>query len=255
MAIDMWQNQDQLAEIKKIYAKDLSEAEWRVLQAIGKATKLSPYLREIWAVKYGSTPAQIFVGRDGYRKAAQSSPNYDYHFVDAVYKNDSFKINNGVVDHSYSFGDRGDLVGAYCIIQRKSSSKPMFVFAELAEYNTKKSLWLNKPATMIKKVAEAQALRMAFQELFAGTYDESEEFKTTIEVANNSEDNKVADELLNEILNNLKTIDDYNESKDNIVKVLNKVSNVAEFKKKITDTVSKLKEAPTLINEPQNDNN
>lgn len=40
---------------------------------------------------------------------------------------------------------------------------------------------------MIKKVAEAQCLRMAFQALFAGTYDESEEFYVKGETVEASE--------------------------------------------------------------------
>lgn len=46
----------------------------------------------------------------------------------------------------------------------------------MSEYNTGRSVWAQKPSTMIKKVAEAQVLRMTFQELFAGTYDESEQW-------------------------------------------------------------------------------
>ena len=173
----IWQEQSKLAEIKKIYGKDLTDSEFAILVQIGQATHLNPFLREIWAVKYGTNPAQIFIGRDGYRKAAQGNPDYDYHLVDAVYQNDDFKIEDGEVRHTYSVKQRGTLVGAYCVVKRKSSSKTMFNFVDLKEYTTGKSLWVTKPATMIKKVAEAQGLRMAFQQLFAGTYDESEEWQ------------------------------------------------------------------------------
>lgn len=91
-----------------------------------------------------------------------------------MYSKDEFKISQGDIVHNYSLNDRGALVGAYCSVKRKSAAKPVFVYVELSEYNTGKSLWLTKKATMIKKVAEAQGLRMAFQELFAGTYDEDE---------------------------------------------------------------------------------
>jgi hypothetical protein len=53
----------------------------------------------------------------------------------------------------------------------------MYVFAELNEYSTGKSLWnaqTGKPATMIKKVAESQCLRACFQDLLGGTYGEEE---------------------------------------------------------------------------------
>jgi len=170
----IWQEQAKLAEVKKIYGKELTDSEFAILVQIGQATHLNPFLREIWAVKYGTNPAQIFIGRDGYRKAAQSNPDYDYHLADAVYQNDDFKIEDGEVRHTYSGKDRGALVGAYCVVKRKSSTKTMFNFVDIKEYTTGKSLWIGKPATMIKKVAEAQGLRMAFQQLFAGTYDETE---------------------------------------------------------------------------------
>ena len=170
----MWENKVVLDEIKKIYGKDLTEGEFAVFRAIGKSTGLSPYLKEIWAVKYGNNPAQIFVGRDGYRKGAQANNQYEYHQVDAVYSKDVFKMDHGEVEHTYSLIDRGVIAGAYCIVKRKNAQKCIFVFVDVKEYDTGKNLWVSKKATMIKKVAEAQGLRMAFQELFAGTYDEDE---------------------------------------------------------------------------------
>ena len=44
----------------------------------------------------------------------------------------------------------------------------------LEEYNTGASLWADKPATMIRKVALVQALREAYPEMYAGVYDSSE---------------------------------------------------------------------------------
>lgn len=174
--LQIWTDAKALAEVKKIYAPALSENEWKVFYGIGKSTGLNPFLREIWAVKYGNAPASIFIGRDGYRKVAQSNPAYDYHIADAVYANDSFTVEGGEAKHLYNVKDRGQLVGAYCIVQRKGSSKPVFTYVDLKEYTTGKSVWQSKPATMIKKVAEAQGLRMAFQALFAGTYEESEDW-------------------------------------------------------------------------------
>ena len=168
-----WQCQQQIKSIKEIYGKKLTNEEFGILVNLGRTTGLNPFLREIWAIKYGDSRSNIY-GRDGYRKSAQVNPNYDYHLADAVYSKDHFKVCDGEVSHEYHISDRGKLVGAYCIVKRKSSSQPIFVFVELTEYDTNQSLWKTKKATMIKKVAEAQALRMAFQELFAGTYTEDE---------------------------------------------------------------------------------
>jgi len=175
-ATELWSKDTQLAEIKKVYGANLSDSEFQIFIQIGKATGLNPFLKQLWAVKYGNSPAQIFIGRDGYRISAQRNPDYDFHIADAVYENDDFKIENGEVKHSYNVKQRGSLAGAYCIVKRKRSSKPVFTYIEFKEYSTGKSLWNSKPATMIKKVAEAQGLRMAFQEMFSGTYSDSEDW-------------------------------------------------------------------------------
>lgn len=178
-SLGIWEQQETVQQIKMIYGRDLNNAEFNIFIQLGKATGLNPFLKEMWAVKYGNGAAQIFIGRDGYRKSAQAHPEYDYHLVDAVYSNDNFQVENGEVKHSYSLKDRGDLVGAYCVVKRKGAERPMFTFVELKEYSTNKSLWAKqggKPATMIKKVAEAQGLRQAFQALFAGTYHEYEDW-------------------------------------------------------------------------------
>lgn len=177
-AIQLWSDPSKTAEIKKLFAPTLTDTEFQIFMGIGKATKTNPFLKEIWAVKYGGKQASIFIGRDGYRKSAQAHEDYDYHIADAVYSLDKFTVKNGEIEHEYTFPDRGVLVGAYCTVKRKSSSKPSFVYVDLKEYKgSDGSLWSSKPATMIKKVAEAQALRMTFQELFSGTYDESEELE------------------------------------------------------------------------------
>lgn len=175
--LSIWEDKSKLKEIRLTFANNATETEFRMMVELGRVTGLSPYLREIWLVKYGNAPATIFIGRDGYRKSAQRQPAYDFHQPDAVYKNDSFKICKGEIEHSYNFQDRGELVGAYCTVKRHDSSRPIYVYVDFKEYSSGKSLWATKPATMIKKVAEAQALRLAFQDVFAGTYSEAEEFK------------------------------------------------------------------------------
>jgi len=175
--LDIWNDNKKVEEIRKIFAPKLNNQEFDAFIGMGKASGLNPFLREIWAVKYqDSAPAQIFVGRDGYRKAAQRNFEYDYHECDAVYTNDKFKRNSisGEIDHEYNLKDRGDLLGAYCIVKRKNSTRACYTWVKLSEYSTGKSLWASKPETMIKKVAECQGLRGAFQDLLGGTYGEEE---------------------------------------------------------------------------------
>lgn len=176
LPVKLWNNQEELKIIKNIFAPKLNNLEFEFFVELGKATNLNPFLREIWAVKYAeNSSAQIFIGRDGYRKAAQANKNYASHQVDAVYSNDDFQIVDGRVSHNYKLENRGKLLGAYCLVWKKNQEIPIFNYVEFEEYSTNKGLWRSakdggKPATMIKKVAEAQALRMCFQEIFAGSY-------------------------------------------------------------------------------------
>ena len=171
----LWDDSKKLEEVRKLFAPGLTELEFQFFVGIGKAAQLNPFLRELWAVKYDkSQPAQVFIGRDGYRKAAQAHIEYDYHQCDAVYENDKFEVIQGEPRHAYTLTNRGKLVGAYCIAKRHKSSRPMYVFVDIGEYSTGKSVWRDKPATMIKKVAESQCLRACFQDLLGGTYGEEE---------------------------------------------------------------------------------
>src|SRR5271154_2834920 len=101
--IALWEDSASLQEIRKLFAPKLSDMEFQFFVGMGKASNLNPFTREIWAVKYqDSAPAQVFIGRDGYRKAAQRHPDYDYHQCDAIYENDTFKVARGEVEHTYT---------------------------------------------------------------------------------------------------------------------------------------------------------
>ena len=166
--------------IKDCFAKGVTDSEFKVFVEIGKRCNLNPFLKEIWCVKYGNNPASIFVGRDGYRKAAQAHPEYEHHEAHSVYSNDSLQYDNdtGFVKHEMGgLTDRGDLIGAYSLVRRKGVARPFFRFVYFSEYTTGQSLWKSKPDTMIIKVAEAQGLKMAFQDIFAGTHSEAEQWK------------------------------------------------------------------------------
>lgn len=175
--IDIWQDEVKLAEIRKIISPSapLTDVEFDLVVGIGRATQLNPFMRELWVVKYNpKAAAQIFIGRDGYRKGAQRDKDYEYHQVNAVYSKDDFKIMDDKIHHSYGVSDRGALIGAYCKVKRKSSAQYTYVLVSMEEYNAKQSLWKDKPETMIKKVAEAQGLRQGFQDILGGTYSDAE---------------------------------------------------------------------------------
>jgi len=249
--VTLWSDEKQVAQIKELYAANLKPEEFKIFLEIGRATGLNPFLREIWAVKYDEKKAaNIFIGRDGYRKAAQANPEYDYHVADSVYSKDTFKVKNGEVDHEYGQGDRGVLIGAYSLVKRKSATKGSYVFVQLKEYNTNQSVWKSKPATMITKVAEAQALRMAFQEIFAGTYSEAEDWMKTPENKNNNKQNNVGeDDLIDltpvkELVDGLKSREEYQAKKPDIEAALLAYSNGEPRRQAKTYVMEKFKKLP-----------
>lgn len=180
-AVNVWAKKE---KIRMLFAPKLSDEEFSFFLGLGISMGANPFAREIWAVKFKENePAAIFLARDFYRKKAQEQNNYDGHTADAIYSNDEFFVEDGVLRHKYSLKDRGVLVGGYAIAYRKDLEKPFYVHVELKEYskdNSTKNPWVKKPATMIKKVAEAQVLRMAWQSVFSGTYSEDEQWECEV---------------------------------------------------------------------------
>lgn len=138
--------------IKNICAKDCTDNEFQLLIHLATRYGLDPLSRQIWAVKYPGSPAQIFCGRDGLLAIAHRSGQFDG-MESGVRKEDD------------------ELVG-WARVFRKDMSKPFYREVCGSEYNTGKALWKSKPRTMIQKVAEAQALRLAFS--ITGMYSQEE---------------------------------------------------------------------------------
>lgn len=146
--------------IKEKYGKGLTGVEWNIFRSMAVKTGLNPMFGEIYATKYGSGPASIFVGKNGYLRRASEHPAYDGHKVELVADSD------------------GRPLGAVATVWRKDRGHPITVEVDMDEYDLKQSVWKSKPKTMIKKVALSQALREAFPGEFNGTYDESEKWET-----------------------------------------------------------------------------
>lgn len=140
--------------IRNMFARGCSNDEFAVLIELANRYQLDPFAKQIWAVKYPDRPAQIFAGRDGYLAIAHRSGQF-----------------NGMQSNISRDAD-GNIVSATCCVWRKDMEHPFERTVFLDEYNTGKSVWKEKPATMIVKVAEAQALRLAFN--ISGLYDSSE---------------------------------------------------------------------------------
>ena len=145
-------DREKLQLIRDMFAKGANDNEFGVMIELARKYQLDPFARQIWLVKYGDNPAQIFCGRDGYLAIAHRSGQFD-----------------GI--QSRSRVEDGELIG-WCRVHRKDMSHPIEVEVYASEYSTGKNLWRDKPRTMIQKVAEAHALRRAFS--ISGLYSPEE---------------------------------------------------------------------------------
>lgn len=131
---------------------------------------LNPFKREIYLIKYGSNePATFVVGYESYLKRADRTGGWG-------------GMESGTVD-----GPDGRPVSAWVKVFRKDWAHPLIhevYFNEYCQYKDevvwengakKKTgrkvptkFWAEKPRTMLKKVAIAQAIRMAFPDEMGG---------------------------------------------------------------------------------------
>lgn len=107
-------------------------------------------------IKYGSNPGTMVVGIDGFRARAARTGKHN-------------GTKRGVLRD-----EKGKCVGAWAEVYRSDWAHPAREEVSLQEYSTGKSGWAKMPETMIKKVAEVAALRMAFPDDLGGLYSQEE---------------------------------------------------------------------------------
>lgn len=156
---------DEMSLIKAKVAGNATDTEFALLMYLAKEYGLDPLAKQIWLVKYGDAPAQIFAGRDGYLAIAQRSGQLDG-FESGTDVESVVKVNSKGEPETKS-----ELVG-WCRIKRKDMSTPFYGKVYFSEYTTGKNLWLSKPRVMIQKVAESVLLRKAFS--VSGLYSPEE---------------------------------------------------------------------------------
>ncbi len=138
--------------------------------AICKYNRLNPFLNEAYLVKYGDKPAQMIVSKEALMKRAESCPSFNGLEAGLIVKRGS-----EIVEEEGAFMLPGDtLLGGWAKVYRDDRGYPSTARTSFEEYNTGKSLWAAKPATMIRKVAIVQALREAFPTQLGAMYTAEE---------------------------------------------------------------------------------
>ena len=145
--------QAQIELIRKTVARDATNDELKLFLYRAESLGLDPLKPgQIYFIKYGNSPGTIVVGIDGFRAKAVRTGKLS-------------GIKRGVLRN-----DKGQCIGAWAEIYRSDWQHPAREEVNMQEYNTGKHNWLKMPETMIKKVAECAALRMAFPDDLGGVY-------------------------------------------------------------------------------------
>lgn len=135
-----------------------------------QVNQLNPFLREAYLVKYGTQPAQMITSKDAFMKRADRCQDFEGIESGVIGMNEQ----DVVQDFQGSFlPPKWKVIGGWAKVYRKGR-KPYVQRVSFDEYNQQQSTWKKIPLTMIKKVAEVQALREAFPNNLSGLYISNE---------------------------------------------------------------------------------
>lgn len=163
-------------DVRNFICKEATIAECRIFLETCKQYHLNPFTKEAYLIHYdnknGDTASTIVLGKTCYMKMAEAHPQYDGFEAGVIVMDEAA---GELIHREGSIVYQGEeLVGGWAKTYRKDRSRPFYEEVNFNEYDTKKSLWVTKPATMIRKVALVHTLREAFPATFGGLIDESE---------------------------------------------------------------------------------
>ena len=144
----------------------MEDSEFELVKAIGVKYGLDPLIGELIAYRMDGE-IKMFTTRDGYLGIAHRTGAFDRMNTVVIVEDPDGKIcEMDVVPSGWK------LIGAKCYLYKVGNPNPLILSVPLEEYYREKWIWKRLSQTMIKKVAESQALRKAFN--ICGVYAEEE---------------------------------------------------------------------------------
>lgn len=162
--------------VKKYLVKgngDVSDEEVFLFVKMCQTQKLNPFVTgEVYLIKFGTTPAQMVVGYDTYKRRADENPCHLYTESGIVV----CRSNEIVQKQGACLYPSETLVGGWCRVHKLKDGREVETYKEVSfsEYNKNNAIWKEKPCTMIEKVAISQALREAYPRDYEGLYTKEE---------------------------------------------------------------------------------
>lgn len=164
------------ADVRNFICAKATDAECKIFLETCKQYRLNPFTKEAYLIHYDNnsedTPSTIVLGKNCYMQMAERHPAFDGFEAGIIV----LDTEAGQLDHREGsiVYEGEELLGGWAKVYRKDRTRPSYEEVKLAEYDTGKSLWNGKKATMIRKVALVHALREAFPSTFGALYDECE---------------------------------------------------------------------------------
>lgn len=150
---------------------NVSDQEVLMFIELCKAQKLNPFIREAYLIKFGTSPANIVVGKDVFVKRAYRNPSFKgFKAGIAILKTD------GSIDYREGSmkAPKEELIGGWCEVYLSDKEFPIRSEVSVEEYSKSQATWKQMPCVMIRKCAIVTALREAFPEDLQGCYDSAE---------------------------------------------------------------------------------
>lgn len=156
--------------------KSVPDSEVVKFMMLCQARKLNPFTGDVYLTSYrmrdGQVKTSVVTGKETFTKRAQRNPRFKGMQAGITVLSADGKHLQRREGSMTIPGER--LIGGWAKVFVDGWDQPSYEEVAFHEYDTGKSMWASKPATMIRKVAMVHALREAFPDEFQGLYDGSE---------------------------------------------------------------------------------
>lgn len=144
-------------EVRRFICDKATDAECKIFLETCKQYHLNPFTKEAYLIHYDNknedTASTIVLGKNCYLQMAERNPNFDGFEAGVIVLTADGQLLNREGSIVYD-GDGGEtLLGGWAKVYRKDRTRASYEEVKLSEYDTGKSLWNGKKATMIRKVA------------------------------------------------------------------------------------------------------
>ncbi len=164
----------------------VTDQEVNIFIELCRYQKLNPFIGDVFLIKYGNMPAKNIISYHKLLKRANKNKEFNGHKAGIIVY-DKEKKEQIEIEGTVYLNKEQVLLGGWCTVYYKTIENPFKQTVLYSEYEQKtkdgktNSVWTEKPATMIRKVAVAQAIKEGFPEEFGNLYIEEEIQQENIE--------------------------------------------------------------------------